>query len=42
MKRNIIREMLQWKNMEKDRMPLVLYGARQVGKTYTLQRFGRD
>lgn len=23
-------------------MPLVLYGARQVGKTYILQEFGRD
>lgn len=42
MERNIILELLEWRNNQKDRLPLVLYGARQVGKTYTLQRFGRD
>ena len=42
MERNITAELLEWKNMEKNRMPLVLYGARQVGKTYALQNFGRD
>ena len=42
MERNIVNELLEWRNNRKDRLPLVLYGARQVGKTYTLQRFGRD
>ena len=39
MERNITAELLEWKNMERNRMPLVLYGARQVGKTYALQNF---
>lgn len=42
MKRKILKELVEWKNKTKDRMPLVLYGARQVGKTYVLQEFGRD
>lgn len=42
MERNITYELLRWKDQKKDRMPLVIYGARQVGKTYTLQNFGRD
>ncbi|MCD7744769.1 MAG: ATP-binding protein [Lachnospiraceae bacterium] len=42
MKRIITDTLLEWKNTEKDRLPLVLYGARQVGKTYTLTHFGRD
>lgn len=40
MKRNIYRDLLAWKNMP-DRKPLVLLGARQVGKTYILKEFGR-
>ena len=27
---------------EKNKMPLVLYGARQVGKTYIVTEFGRE
>lgn len=42
MKRVIIEELAEWKSKTEDRMPLVLYGARQVGKTYVLQEFGRD
>lgn len=42
MERNIVKELLKWKKEQKNRMPLVLYGARQVGKTYTLQHFGND
>lgn len=34
--------LLEWKDRTKDRMPLVLYGARQVGKTYVLQEFGKE
>ncbi|MCL2843995.1 MAG: ATP-binding protein [Chitinivibrionia bacterium] len=41
MKRNIYTSLLAWKN-SKDRKPLVLYGARQVGKTYILKEFGKN
>ena len=40
MERNIMKELIAWKNMTKDRMPLLLYGVRQVGKTYILREFG--
>ena len=40
MKRTIIKELTAWKN-SKDRKPLILRGARQVGKTYILQEFGK-
>ena len=39
MKRKIEDKLLQWKNSPK-RMPLILNGARQVGKTYSLKLFG--
>lgn len=39
MYRNIIGQLKEWKNRE-HRKPLVLAGARQVGKTYMLKRFG--
>lgn len=42
MERIILKELIRWKNEKRNRMPLVLYGARQVGKTYVLQHFGRD
>lgn len=41
MYRNIIEQLRSWK-VKKDRKPLVLSGARQVGKTYILQEFGRQ
>jgi uncharacterized protein len=41
MERKIINELIRWKSL-KNRKPLVLRGARQVGKTYTLESFGRD
>src|ERR1700730_12025338 len=41
MKRNIEADLLRWKNQER-RMPLLLRGARQVGKTYTVEKFGRE
>lgn len=34
-------ELLEWKN-KKDRLPLILKGARQVGKTWILQEFGKE
>jgi hypothetical protein len=40
MERNIMKELVSWKDMKSDRMPLILYGVRQVGKTYILREFG--
>lgn len=39
MKRQILHKLIAWKNA-KNRKPLVLMGARQVGKTTSLQHFG--
>jgi len=39
-KRTITHELVKWKKMPK-RMPLLLHGARQVGKTYTIREFGQ-
>ena len=41
MYRKIITELKEWKN-KKDRLPLILKGARQVGKTWILQEFGKE
>lgn len=41
MKRKIVNWLLTWKN-SKDRKPLILQGARQVGKTYSVLNFGKD
>ena len=41
MKRKIMEKLAAWKN-KKDRMPLILDGARQVGKTYSALEFGRS
>ena len=41
MYRKIITELIEWKN-KKDRLPLILKGARQVGKTWILQEFGKE
>jgi hypothetical protein len=40
MERNMMRELEAWKEEKSGRMPLVLCGVRQVGKTYLLQEFG--
>lgn len=40
MERKIIDWLLKWKN-NKDRKPLILQGARQVGKTYSILSFGK-
>ena len=40
MQRKIEEKLLIWKNRKSDRTPLLLYGARQVGKTYILNEFG--
>jgi len=39
MKRKILQQLINWKNNPK-RMPLIVNGARQVGKTYILKEFG--
>jgi len=41
MKRKILDSLVDWKN-SKDRKPLILNGARQVGKTYILEEFGAE
>ncbi len=33
---------MSWKNKTSNRMPLIVNGARQVGKTYTLRKFGEE
>ena len=40
MKRKIVDQLLQWKN-DAGRMPLILNGARQVGKTFILKEFAK-
>lgn len=40
MERFIMKDLVDWKNRA-DRKPLILLGARQVGKTYILKEFGR-
>jgi len=42
MKRKVMEQLLRWKNKLHGRMPLLVYGARQVGKTYILQEFGKN
>lgn len=41
MKRKIYQHLLKWKK-DKDRKPLILLGARQVGKTWIMQHFGEN
>ena len=41
MKRKIYQKLLEWKNNPRHK-PLVLLGARQVGKTYILKEFGKN
>ncbi len=40
-KLHIYNDLIKWKNSPR-RKPLMLYGARQVGKTYILKEFGRN
>lgn len=41
MYRKIISDLKEWKE-KKERLPLILKGARQVGKTWILKEFGRE
>ena len=40
MKRNAIKYLYQWK-ASNDRKPLIMLGARQVGKTWLMQEFAK-
>ncbi|OGX26349.1 MAG: hypothetical protein A3J51_04990 [Omnitrophica WOR_2 bacterium RIFCSPHIGHO2_02_FULL_45_21] len=40
MKRDLERDLFNWKE-RKDRLPLLLRGARQVGKSYVVEEFGK-
>ncbi|MDR0963344.1 MAG: AAA family ATPase, partial [Clostridium sp.] len=41
MQRLLLNDLIAWKN-KKNRLPLILRGARQVGKTWLLQEFGKS
>lgn len=41
MKRDAEKELILWKN-QKERYPLIVRGARQVGKSYLVENFGRS
>ena len=41
MKRNAIEDLIKWKSSE-ERKPMVLKGARQVGKTWLMKEFGKN
>lgn len=41
MKRQIMEKLIQWKESE-NRKPLIVHGARQVGKTYIIKQFGKE
>lgn len=42
MKRRVEAELIAWKKKREGRMPLLVNGARQVGKTYVLRKFGEE
>lgn len=41
MKRKVTQSLIDWKNSPR-RMPLIINGARQVGKTYIIEEFGKE
>ncbi|MDR0307277.1 MAG: AAA family ATPase [Chitinispirillales bacterium] len=41
MRRNALDNLTAWKNSQ-DRKPLVIYGARQVGKTWLVREFAKN
>lgn len=42
MRRKIMTSLLSWRKNTDSRLPLLLYGARQVGKTYVMQQLGTN
>lgn len=41
MEREILDKLIEWKNNKKKK-PLIVYGARQVGKTYIINKFAKE
>ena len=41
MRRDVEKELIKWKEKE-DRTPLIIRGARQVGKSFTVENFGKN
>lgn len=41
LRRNAIQDLIKWKS-DKERKPMVLKGARQVGKTWLMKEFGEN
>ena len=41
MNRNAMKRLVEWKN-DPGRMPLIIKGARQVGKTWLMKEFGKN
>ena len=41
MEREIVNKLIEWKNSS-NRKPLIIHGARQVGKTYIIKQFGKE
>ena len=41
MERKIKQSLIDWKN-KKNHLPLLMYGARQIGKTYIVKEFGEQ
>ena len=41
MERDVIKKLRKWKE-SKNRKPLIIHGARQVGKTYIIKQFGKE
>lgn len=41
MKRLALQTLVDWKN-KKNRKPLIINGARQVGKTWLMEEFGKN
>ena len=41
MRREIINNLIKWKESD-NRKPLIIHGARQVGKTYIIKQFGKE
>lgn len=42
MKRKIMEKLYQWRSQQTDRMPMLLYGARQVGKTFAMRELAAE
>jgi len=42
MKRKLTEHLMKWKAQREHRLPMLIYGARQVGKTFTVLEFGKE